>query len=154
MMLHNSGIAGMLFATFSTLFKEELLQKRRNNLKTSEIRIGLSYKAQHEELTELELGIDCLYNFINLYIHENPETSKEIFIYYLKKYIVEQHHFKHATLSALLLLKRMIANVEIYFDYIENTFKELGFLLLRNLRGFRFSIPLKVEILEILSQMA
>ena len=48
----------------------------------------------------------------------------------------------------------MISNVEIYFDYIENTFKNLGFFLLRSLRSSLFSIALKVEILEILSQMA
>lgn len=69
----------------------------------------------------------------------------------MKKYIIEKHHFKHATLHALVFLKRMITNVEIYFDYIENTFKNLGFFLLRSLRGSHFSIGLKVEILEILS---
>ena len=102
----------------------------------------------------LEQSLTKLYHFLNLYIYENPENAKDLFIYFLKQYLLQRDHFKLATLSVLILLKRAIFYAEKYFDYFENTFRDVGFLLIRNLHNTMHSIRVRVAILETLTLMA
>lgn len=42
-MIQNSGIVGQIFKVFQEIFKTELKEKRKHELRVSEIRLGLAY---------------------------------------------------------------------------------------------------------------